>query len=184
MEKKAKFALKWNRTSWVWEWKVCLEQGKEIDPSSLKPGGPLSTPSWEISGWTSSPLLHYFIRLLIHKHMETIHNQALITCSFKGMAGPGYSVKNYFNPSLTSNPPSHFPKFLSHAFQKGWLLFLRHDFVHSVHFSLFFCPGVTWRRMTAELPSRATILTTESRPFCGGPSRSSTMQEPFLQRQS
>ena len=132
---------------WLWELKVCPGAGKEIEPSLLEPGGPLSTPGWKIWGWDTLPLLHYFIRLLTNKHMETIHSQEVITFSFKGMAGPVSSVKNYFNPSLTSNPPSHFPKFCSHAFQRVWWLFCSfYRTLCSVHPAPLFHPGVTQGR--------------------------------------
>lgn len=112
---------------------------------------------------TSSPCSHYFIRLLTNKHMETIHSHTLITFSFKGMAGRVSSVKNYLNPLLTSNPPLDFLKFLSHAFQRVWLLVFLCDFAHSIHRSLFH-PGVTRGRMTAELTSSIVILAIEAVP--------------------
>lgn len=135
----------------LWELKAFLVQGKDIEFSSLKPGGLLSTPSWKIRAGISSLLLHYFIKLLTNKHMETIHIRALITFSFKGMAGPVSSVKNYLNPPLTSNPPSHFPKFLSHAFQRVWLLSLLRGFAHSIHLFLIFYPVGTWGQIIAKL---------------------------------
>ena len=142
-------SLPWNESlsSWLWELKVCPGAGKEIEPGSLEPGGPLSTPGWKIWGWDTLPLLHYFIRLLTNKHMETIHSREVITFSFKGMASTVSSVKNYLNPSLTSNPPSHFPKFLSHAFQRVWWLFCSfYRTLCSVHPALLFHPGVTQGR--------------------------------------
>ena len=141
--------LHWNESlsPWLWELKVCPGAGKEIEPSLLEPGGPLSTPGWKIWGWDTLPLLHYFIRLLTNKHMETIHSREVITFSFKGMAGPVSSVKNYLNPSLTSNPPSHFPKFCSHAFQRVWWLFCSfYRTLCSVHPAPLFHPGVTQGR--------------------------------------
>lgn len=73
------------------------------------------------------------------------------------------SVKNYLNPSLTSNPPSHFQKCLSHGFQKVWLLFLLQDFAQcSPHSPL--CPGVTQSRVTVELSSSTILLTIEAAP--------------------
>lgn len=40
----------WSETvsAWLWDLRFVLEQGKEIDPSSLKLGGLLNTPSWKI----------------------------------------------------------------------------------------------------------------------------------------
>lgn len=124
----------WHETlsTWHWELKGFLEGGKETSPAPSSLVGCLAPQVGRSGAGTSSPLLHYFIRLLTNKHMETIHPQALITFSFKGMAGRVSSVKNYLNPPLTLNPPSHFPKFLSHAFQRVWLLSLLHDFAQSI----------------------------------------------------
>lgn len=113
---------------------------REINrPCSLK----LSTPRWLPQGWNS--LIAFalnFIRLLTNKHMGTIHSWALIAFSFKVMAGLVSSVKNYLNPSLTSNLPSHFPKIFSHAFQKVSIAAFLHDFAQIVDLSLLSVLGL------------------------------------------
>ena len=92
--------------------RLVWSRGRKWSPAPASLVGCLAPCVGRSRAGTFSPLLHYFIRLLTNKHMETIHSPALITFSLKGMAGPGSSVRDYLNPSLTSNPPSISQSFL------------------------------------------------------------------------
>lgn len=153
--------LKWNPIILALRPNSLSGAGEENRPQPASLVGYLAPQVGRSRAGTFSLLLHYFIKLLTNKHMETIHSWALIAFSFRGMAGPGLLWKITLIPHWHLTQPHIFQSLLVMLLRGIWLLFPLHEFAHSVHFCLFLCP---WGRLTAELTSIIIVLNIEATP--------------------